>query len=63
MAEYAQYVKDKLQEVIQSLQSLRHLYVQHTGKDFTRNRKLSFDTMIKLILEREGRTLGHELRH
>ena len=26
MAEYAQYVKDKLQEVIQSLQSLRHLY-------------------------------------
>ena len=63
MAEYAQYVKEKLQEVIQSLQSLKHLYVQHTEKDFTRDRKLSFDTMIKFILEMEGSTLGHELRH
>ena len=63
MGEYAQYVKDKLQEAIQSLQSLKHLYVQHANEDFTRNRKLSFDTMIKLILEMEGNTLGHELRH
>ena len=63
MKNYAQHVKEKLMESIKSLESLKDTYVQHANKDFTRTRELPFDTMIKLILEMEGGTLGHELRH
>lgn len=63
MKNYAQHVKEKLMESIKSLESLKDTYVQHANKDFTRTRKLPFDTMIKLTLEMEGSTLGHELRH
>lgn len=63
MKNYAQYVKDKLMESIKSLETLKGMYVRHADKDFTRTRELPFDTMIKLILEMEGGTLGHELRH
>ena len=63
MKNYAQHVKEKLMESIKSLESLKDTYVQHANKDFTRTRELPFDTMIKLILEMEGSTLGHELRH
>ena len=63
MKNYAQHVKEKLLESIQSLVSLKEMFVMHRDKDFTRNRKLSFETLIKLILEMEGNTLAHELRH
>lgn len=63
MGNYAQYVKDKLLEAIRSLESLKSMYIHRADKDFTRNRKLSFETIVKLILEMEGSTLGHELRH
>ena len=63
MKNYAQHVKEKLMESIKSLESLKDTYVQHANKDFTRTRELPFDTMIKLIPEMEGSTLGHELRH
>ena len=63
MKNYAQHVKEKLLESIQSLVSLKEMFVMHRDKDFTRNRKLSFETLIKQILEMEGNTLAHELRH
>ena len=63
MKNYAQHVKEKLLESIQSLVSLKEMFVMHQDKDFTRNRKLSFETLIKQILEMEGNTLAHELRH
>ena len=63
MENYAQYVKIKLLESIKSLESLKRMYVKHTDEDFSRTRKLTFDTMIKLILEMGGKALGHELRH
>ena len=61
MKSYVQYVKDKLMESIQILGSLKNMYIEREGKDFTRNRKLSFETVVKLILEMEGKTLDHEL--
>ena len=63
MGNYAQQVKEKLLESIQSLESLKRLFVLHPDKDFTRQRELSFETMLKIILEMEGGTLAHELRH
>ena len=54
MGNYAQYVKDKLLEAIRSLESLKSMYIHRADKDFTRNRKLSFETIVKLILEMEG---------
>ena len=62
MKSYVQYVKDKLMESIQTLGTLKNMYIEREGKDFTRNRKLSFETVVKLILEMEGKTLDHELR-
>ena len=47
MENYAQYVKIKLLESIKSLESLKRMYVKHTDEDFSRTRKLTFDTMIK----------------
>lgn len=63
MKNYVQYVKAKLMESIKSLESLKSMYVKHADKDFTRTRELTFDTMIKLILEMGGNALGYELRH
>ena len=61
MKSHVQYVKDKLMESIQTLGTLRNMYIEREGKDFIRNRKLSFETVVKLILEMEGKTLDHEL--
>ena len=61
MKSYIQYVKDKLMESIQTLGTLKNMYIEREGKDFIRNRKLSFETVVKLILEMEGKTLDHEL--
>ena len=63
MRNYIQHVKEKLLESIQSLESQKEMFVLHQDKDFSRNRKLPFETMIKLILEMAGNTLDHELRH
>ena len=61
MKSYVQYVKDRLMESIQTLGTLKNMYIEREGKDFIRNRKLSFETVVKLILEMEGKTLDHEL--
>ena len=63
MRNYIQHVKENLLESIQSLASQKKMFVLHRDKDFSRNRKLPFETMIKLILEMAGNTLDHELRH
>lgn len=60
---YIQHVKEKLLESIQSLESQKEMFVLHQDKDFSRNRKLPFGTMIKLILEMASNTLDHKLRH
>ena len=41
----------------------KKIFVLHRDKDFSRNRKLPFETVIKLILEMAGNTLDHELRY
>ena len=62
MKSYVQYVKDRLMESIQTLGTLKNMYIEREGKDFIRNRKLSFETVVKLILEMEGKAHDHELR-
>lgn len=42
MKDHIQYVKDKLMESINSLESLKGMYVRHADKDFTRTRELPF---------------------
>lgn len=63
MKNYAEHVKNELIKSIQSLTTLKSIFLQDAETNFSRNRKLNFETMIKLILEMEGNTLDHELRH
>ena len=63
MRNYIQHVKEKFLESIRSIASQKKMFALHQDKGFSRNRKLPFETMIKLILELEGNTLDHELRH
>jgi len=46
---------------IQNLADLSWLYVKNPGKDFTRNRKLPFETVIEILLSMGGGTLSKEL--
>lgn len=62
MEHYIQAVKAGLLQAIDAVESLKHMYVPRPGQDFTRDRKLSFSTVIKLVLQMEGGTLGKELR-
>ena len=58
---YSEIVKSKLTEIIKEMQQSPELFVKNPGKDFTRNRKLSFDQMINLILSMGGNSLNIEL--
>lgn len=58
MEHYIQAVKAGLLQAIDAVESLKHMYVPRPGQDFTRDRKLSFSTVIKLVLQMEGGTLG-----
>ena len=46
MKSYVQYVKDKLMESIQTLGTLKNMYIEREGKDFIRNRKLNFSATV-----------------
>ena len=50
MRNYIQHVKEKLLESIQFLESQKEMFVLHRDKDFSRNRKLPFETMFHLLL-------------
>lgn len=56
----AQWLKQKLEETIQSIARHPHLFASQ-ATDFSRHRKLDFQTTLKLLLEMEGKSLSSEL--
>jgi len=54
-------VKNKLTSVISDMALTPELFVKNPKKDFIRNRKLKFDSVIKLLLSMGGNSLGKEL--
>ena len=58
---YSSYVKESLFEIINEMTQYQWLFVRNPEKDFTRNRKLSFDKMMTSFLMMEGGSLKKEL--
>ena len=56
-----QFVKDKLNNIIEEMALNKESFVKNPGKDFVRNRKITFQDTIKLILAMKGNTLNKEL--
>lgn len=54
-------IKKKLLEIIKSFASAPEAFVRHPGRDFSRNRKLSFETMLKMLIGMGGNSLCKEL--
>lgn len=61
MNNYPERIKDKLKDAISEMASAPELFVKNPGKDFTRNRKLTFENVIQLLLSMGGNTLYKEL--
>ena len=49
MKSYAEEVKKSLETVIENLEKNYQNYVKNPKKDFSRNRKLNFNEMIRII--------------
>ena len=54
-------IKNKLDKAMDQLCENAWMFVKRPGKDFTRNRKLSFRKMISFMLAMEGKTLTKEM--
>ena len=61
MSRPASTVRKDLLQCIRNVSKNAWLYSTTPGKDFTRNRKLSFETMVKTLLCMEGGSLTNEL--
>lgn len=61
MDKYPRLVKEKLTEIISKMATDPKLFVKNPNTDFTRNRKLSFETVIHLMLSMGGKSLSNEL--
>lgn len=56
-----QGIKDTLLNIIAEMTAEKDKYVKNPGKDFIRNRKLPFDTVMKTVLSMKGGSLKKEL--
>lgn len=54
-------IKGKLLSIIKEMSASPELFVKAPGRDFTRKRKLSFETMLRLLLGMGGGSLQAEL--
>lgn len=61
MNEYADSVKEKLEDVLTEMQQSSRLFVKNPKKDFTRKRKLDFKDMLTILLSMGGNSLKLEL--
>lgn len=61
MANYSLFVKKKMMSIISDMASRKEEFVKNPGKDFTRNRKLSFEETINFMLSMGGGSLNKEL--
>jgi len=50
MTDYPSFVKGKLTEMIRKMAAEPKLFVKNPNADFTRTRKLAFETMMNLML-------------
>lgn len=58
---FADAVKQTLFSVIKNMNTYRWLFTQCPEKDFSRNKKWSFEEMLKFILTMEGKSIKDEL--
>ncbi len=58
---YSAFVKAKLEEKIQEMGEDLGAFVMDPKRDFIRNRKLPFETMVKLLFSMESGSLNSEL--
>lgn len=58
---YAKHVKYILDQKIHELSLLKDTYCKRPGIDFSRNKKLNFEEMLKILIGMEGGTLNSEL--
>lgn len=61
MKKYHNLVKKTLLNYIAEMDSCRSLYAVNPKQDFTRNRKLSFQTLINFLLYISGNSIRKEL--
>lgn len=61
MEGYPSQVKEKLLSLIDEVSEMRSLFVKNPDKDFTRQRKLSFETIIKFLISMGGNSIYKEL--
>lgn len=61
MIDYPSFVKGRLTEIISKMALEPKLFVKNPNIDFTRNRKLSFETVMNLMLSMGGNNLTNEL--
>lgn len=52
-----EYSKIRLSSVISEMSSRPEPYVKNAGKDFTRNRKLPFETVVYLLITMGGNSI------
>lgn len=61
MTNYSTIIKNNLISIINEMGKSPESFVKHPGRDFSRNRKLSFESMVKLLLSMNGNNLRKEL--
>lgn len=61
MTKYSKIVKFKLTAIIKEMEKSPETFVKNPNKDFTRNRKLTFEYVINLLLSMGGNSIYKEL--
>ena len=61
MIKYAAKITKTLYKCIEELNEMSDLVVKRPGKDFTRNRKLSFSKITEILMTMGGSALNREL--
>lgn len=61
MNEYVDFIKEKLEDILTDRHQYSWLYVNNPEKDFTRNRKLTFKEILRILLSMGGNSLNIEL--
>lgn len=61
MVNYSVKLTRNLKKIINLMAKDVSLFVKNPGKDFVRNRKLNFSTMLMLLISMGGKTLNEEL--
>ena len=61
MNRYPQKIKETLMSLIAEMSAAPELFVKNPDKDFTRNRRLPFGTVMKLLISMGGNSIYKEL--